>query len=72
MDPKGYPGFDIRPPGRRDEYWVVEYIEPMQGFEERDGTRRSRAPVVREAAERARDTGEVSATGRYRLAQKRA
>jgi diguanylate cyclase (GGDEF)-like protein/PAS domain S-box-containing protein len=71
MDPRGYPAFDIRPPGRRDEYWVVEYIEPMQGFEDVMGLDARARPVVREAAERARDTGEVSATGRYRLAQEK-
>jgi len=33
IDPRGYPGFAIRPPGDRDEYYVIVYVEPMTGFE---------------------------------------
>src|SRR5690349_7872728 len=33
INAKGYPGFSIRPPGRRPEYWVIIYLEPMQGSE---------------------------------------
>jgi len=72
MDPRGYPDFDIRPQGRRDEYWVIEYIEPIPGNEEVLGLDVRTRAVAREAAERARDTGEPSATGRYRLAQEKA
>ncbi|WP_395699218.1 CHASE domain-containing protein [Aquabacterium sp.] len=28
-DPGGYPGFAIYPPGERDEYLVIDYIEPF-------------------------------------------
>jgi CHASE1-domain containing sensor protein len=31
----GYPDFDIRPPGRRDEYWVIEFLEPASGTSRR-------------------------------------
>ncbi len=68
LNAEGYPGFDIRPPGTRDEYWVVEYVEPLAGNEAAFGVdilTRS----AREAAERARDTGEAVMTGRYRLVQ---
>ena len=69
MSPEGYPKFDVQPPGRRDEYWVIEYIEPMDPASVVFGLDiRERAPA-REAAERARDSGEPVATGRYRLAQ---
>jgi len=67
----GYPGFDIAPPGQRPEYWVIEFLEPMElaavvfGMDIRE-----RAPAL-EAAERSRDTGEPSATGRYRLLQEK-
>jgi diguanylate cyclase (GGDEF)-like protein/PAS domain S-box-containing protein len=61
--------FDIHPGGDRDEYWVVDYLEPFAGNEAVLGLDiLARAPA-RIAAERARDTGEPSATGRYRLAQ---
>ncbi len=67
----GYPGFDIGPPGRRPEYWVIEYLEPMNPASVVFGLDiRERAPAL-EAAERARDTGEPIATGRYRLAQEK-
>src|SRR6266480_3354794 len=33
IDPRGYPGFAIKPPGDRDEYYVIVYVEPMTGFE---------------------------------------
>ena len=65
----GYPAFDIVPPGRRPEYWVIEFLEPMDPTSVVFGLDiRERAPAL-EAAERARDTGDPIATGRYRLAQ---
>ena len=27
MRASGYPQFDIRPEGRRDEYWVIDFVE---------------------------------------------
>ncbi len=69
LSPDGYPKFDIQPPGQRPEYWVIEYIEPMDPASPVFGLDiRERAPAL-EAATRARDTGEPAATGRYRLAQ---
>ncbi|HUP28983.1 MAG TPA: CHASE domain-containing protein, partial [Usitatibacter sp.] len=65
---QGYPGFDITPPGERAEYWVIDFVEPLDGNEPAFGLDlRTRAAVP--AAERSRDTGEPSMTGRYRLAQ---
>ena len=69
LAPGGYPGFDIRPAGRRDEYWVVEFLEPQAGNESVFGLDIRMRTGALEAAERARDTGEPAATGRYRLAQ---
>ena len=63
--------FDIRPPGRRDEYWVVDYLEPLAGNEAIVGLDIRDRGAALLAAERARDTGEPSATGRYRLAQEK-
>ena len=65
---EGYPGFSIKPEGRRAEYWVIEYLEPMAGNEAAFGLDiRTRAAL--EAAERSRDSGEAVMTGRYRLMQ---
>ncbi len=65
----GYPDFDIRPPGPRDEYWVIEFLEPASGNQGVLGLDIRPREVPAAAAARARDTGEPSATGRYRLAQ---
>jgi diguanylate cyclase (GGDEF)-like protein/PAS domain S-box-containing protein len=64
----GYPAFDIVPDGEREEYWVIDFVEPMIGNERAFGLDlRTRAAVV--AAERSRDSGNPEMTGRYRLAQ---
>ncbi|HYC35334.1 MAG TPA: EAL domain-containing protein [Usitatibacter sp.] len=68
LDPNGYPDFDIHPEGRRDEYWVIEFLEPLAGNEAAFGLD-IRMRQARDAAERARDTGAPVMTGRYRLAQ---
>ena len=68
VNAEGYPEFDVHPPGKRDEYWVIDYVEPLPGNEPAFGLDiRTRAAA--EAAERARDTGEPEMTGRYRLVQ---
>ena len=33
LEPGGYPGFSIKPPGERPEYFVLVYLEPMAGYE---------------------------------------
>jgi PAS domain S-box-containing protein len=33
LDPRGYPGFRIKPPGDRPEYFVLVYLEPMKNYE---------------------------------------
>ncbi len=63
--------FDIRPAGDRAEYWVVDYVEPYIGNEKVFGLDIRTRDGARVAAEHARDTGEATATGRYRLAQER-
>src|SRR2546423_9808990 len=59
--------FDITPPGRRDEYWVVDYPEPFRANTTALGFDIRTRETTRIAAERARDFGEPSATARYRL-----
>ncbi len=69
---KGYPQFDVRPAGRRDEYWVIDYVEPMAGNEAAFGLDMRERAGAAAAAATSRDTGEPVMTGRYRLAQERA
>ena len=69
LAPQGNPEFDIRPAGARDEYWVVDFVEPESGNSSVFGLDIRTRVAAMSAAERARDTGEASATGRYRLAQ---
>ncbi|HEY6822578.1 MAG TPA: EAL domain-containing protein [Burkholderiales bacterium] len=67
VDPAGYPRFSIKPAGEREEYVVVEYIEPLAGNEPGFGLdllsdAGRRAPVLR-----ARDSGELTATAPFAL-----
>lgn len=57
VDPRGYPGFAINPPGERAEYVVVEYVEPMAGNETALGLDLAGDPVRFAALERMRDSG---------------
>lgn len=52
---------------RRDEYVPVLYIEPLEGNQKALGFDVSSEPIRREALERARETGDVAATGPIRL-----
>lgn len=70
MRAEGLPSYQIEPAGARDEYFPVLYIEPLN--------QRNRAaigydmfadPVRREAMMRARDTGQLSVSGKVRLVQ---
>ena len=72
IDPQGYPGFAIRPPGERPEYFVIVFVEPMAGFEFAFGLDLAANPAVTGADEKsltalqyqARDSGELTASGR--------
>ncbi len=58
----GYPRFRIAPPGRRNSYTVLTYIEPISAWANRFGvdiTGRGEVPALNAS----RDTGEVSASG---------
>src|SRR5688572_28708207 len=61
---KGYPEFNIRPPGRRDEYWVIDYVEPLAGNESAFGLDVRARRGADQAAERSRDTGSPIFTGK--------
>jgi PAS domain S-box-containing protein len=67
---EGFPDYAIKPPGVRDEYSSIVYLEPFSalnrialgydGFSE---------PIRRRAMERARDTGEPALSGKITLVQ---
>ena len=69
LDKRGYPEFEIFPPGARPEYLVIHYVEPMQGNEAVFGRDLLTRDGPKEAMIRARDTGKPIATGRYQLIQ---
>ncbi|MBI2902135.1 MAG: GAF domain-containing protein [Candidatus Methylomirabilis oxyfera] len=54
---------------RREEHFPVYYVEPLEGNEAALGFDLASDPIRKEALERARDTGEVVATGRVTLAR---
>ncbi|NML59963.1 response regulator [Massilia sp. RP-1-19] len=68
--PEGYPNFDITPPGRRPDYFVLTYIEPMAMLAEKFGTDIGARQPVFKALERSRDTGQLGASGHPILVSK--
>ncbi|MBI2288930.1 MAG: CHASE domain-containing protein, partial [Betaproteobacteria bacterium] len=67
VDPNGYPDFAIKPPGDRPEYFVAEYLEPMAGNEDALGLDAGGDAVRLASVERARDSGQLVASGRVAL-----
>ena len=65
VDPGGYPDFAIKPPGDRDDYVVIEYLEPVAGNEVAFGLDLAADPVRRAEIARARDLGEPVASGPF-------
>ena len=63
LEPGGYPGFAIRPPGRRPSYNVLTYIEPAEALPEKFGIDITANPAVAASMARARDTGGMSVSG---------
>ncbi len=61
--PGGYPGFDIRPAGRRPNYQVITWVEPSDLPDERLGVDIAALPYVAAALARSRDSGGISASG---------
>ena len=62
LNPLGYPNFDIKPPGRRDQYTVLLYMEPEK-IMERFGVDIGANPAIARAMDLSRDTGQISASG---------
>ncbi len=58
VTPEGYPDFSIRPEGSREEYFVLEYSEPLELNGNALGLDSGAAPDLLAELERARDSGE--------------
>ncbi|WP_051242108.1 hybrid sensor histidine kinase/response regulator [Azohydromonas australica] len=67
--PQGYPDFAIRPPGDRDDYYVVDYLEPLEGNETMLGFDIAASPERRRGLEEARDNGRLVASAWSNLVQ---
>jgi PAS domain S-box-containing protein len=67
---QGYPNFDIKPPGRRAQYTVLTYLEPLDPVMERFGVDIGVNPVIARAMEQSRDTGQISASGQPVIVKK--
>jgi two-component system sensor histidine kinase/response regulator len=62
LSDEGYPQFDITPPGRRDQYVVLTYLEPAAMLQERLGVDIAANPLVMKALAASRDSGQVGAS----------
>ena len=68
-NPCGYPEFNLFPKGTRTEYFVVDFIEPILQNQALFGRDVAVEPACRAAMERARDSGQATATERILLKQ---
>jgi len=59
----GYPKFDIKPPGKREHYSPLTYLEPMGMLMEKFGIDITANPNIDRAMQLSRDTGQISASG---------
>lgn len=67
---EGFPDYTIRPPGKRDIYSSIIFIEPLNWRNKRAlGYDVQTDPVRMQAASRARDEGEAAMTGKIILQQ---
>lgn len=64
LDKAGYPDFAVFPATERDDYYPVEYFEPLMPDVRVLGLDHGAYPPGREALERARDSGLPAASGR--------
>ncbi|MGK5061519.1 sensor histidine kinase [Janthinobacterium sp. LB3P112] len=59
----GYPAFAIHPPGPRDYYSVLMYIEPIATAPEKYGYDIASRPLIAEMLAQSRDSGHISNSG---------
>lgn len=60
---EGYPEFEITPPGRRDIYTVLTYIEPAALPQQSLGLDLGANPAIARMLEASRDSGQVASSG---------
>ena len=68
VDRAAYANFSVRPPGDRDEYVVIEYIDPIAGNEAALGLDLLDEPTRRFEIAAARDTGAPVSSGPFAAA----
>ncbi len=67
---EGFPDYEVKPPGPRDVYSSIVYLEPFEGRNLRAfGYDMFSEPVRRDAMERAMDTGTATLSGKVTLVQ---
>jgi PAS domain S-box-containing protein len=67
---EGFADYTVRPPGARDVYTAIVYVEPFTNANLRAfGYDMFTEPVRRQAMERARDTGRATLSGKVTLVQ---
>jgi len=69
LDPQGYPGFSIRPPGERPEYFVADYLWPFGTSKAVHGLDISAQPANLASMRYAMATGQPTASGPFDLIQ---
>ena len=72
LTPQGYPDFSIHPDGKREAYFVIEYIEPFEENRQAFGLDGGTQPVNSESFLDARDSGEIRLTPPFQIVQTRA
>lgn len=69
VHPEGYPRFAIRPPGMRPEYFVADYLWPMDGNQGVHGLDISAQPANLASMHYSQTTGKPVASGPFDLLQ---
>lgn len=67
--PEGYPQFAVRPPGMRQEYFVADYLWPMQGNQGIHGLDISAQPANLASMRYSQSSGKPVASGPFDLLQ---
>jgi len=71
LSPQGHPDFSIHPDGRREAYFVIEYIEPFEENRRAFGLDSGTQAANSESFLDARDSGEMRLTPPFQIVQTR-
>lgn len=69
IEPRGYPDFSIHPPGQRDEYFVADYLWPVNGNKGIQGLDISAQPANLASMRYSMQSGEPVASAPFDLLQ---